>query len=494
MFTTIRRRGERPWGHVGSVAVTSLLLVVAGCGDTESTPSTSIAPVTSTATTTAGTMTPTTVTHTTPATTVPPITAAPVTVAHDEGPEVAVGQTLNRVWFLTASERLAPAYRDGTTAAASVRALLDGPVAGDIEGLVTLIPAGTELRSITMAGGVATVDLTGTFASGGGSLSMMGRIAQVVYTLTEFPGVERVAFALDGQPVEMIGGEGIIVSPSVGREDVTGFQPFVMVTSPLPGQTVSSPFLVSGQNSTHENTVEISLEADDGTPLVSTYTTGTGPIMDDLGNPVWGPYQASIAFDPGSATEGTLTVYESSMEDAGRRIVEFPLPVRFSGTATPGLPGASTAPVSTPEGVNGPGLTALLRDVRTGRHEGYERVVFEFVNDRVPGYSVQYVERPVIADPSGDEVSVTGDAILSVRLSWASGYDLTGDLGQVYIGSQRLSVGYPAVQEVVETGDFEAVLNWVIGVRTRPAFKVTTLTNPARVVIDIASAGTSPSA
>jgi hypothetical protein len=211
--------------------------------------------------------------------------------------------------------------------------------------------------------------------------------------------------------------------------------------------------------------------------------------MDDQGNPVWGPYAASIAFDPGSARQGTLTVYESSTEDAAARIVEIQVPVRFSGVAAPGLSGASLVPVSTPEGDNGPGLTALLRDVRTGRHDGYERVVFEFANDQVPGYSVQYVERPIIADPSGEEVSVTGDAILAVRLSWASGYDLTGDLGQVYTGSKWLPVGYPAIQELVETGDFEAVLNWVIGVRTRPAFKVTTLTDPARVVIDIASAG-----
>ncbi len=495
MSTTIRRRDERPLRHVGSAAVTSLLLLVAGCGGTEGTPSTSIAPATSIApVTSTATSTTTSIAPTTPATTASPTTAAPTTVAPDEGPVVAEGQTLNRIWFLTASERLAPAYRDGTTGAASMSALLAGPVAGDTEGLVSLIPAGTELRSIAVVDGVATVDLTGTFASGGGSLSMTGRIAQVVYTLTEFPGVDRVAFALDGQPTEMIGGEGIIVAPPVGRDDFVDFKPFITVTTPRPGETVSSPFLVSGQNSTNENNVEISLEADDGTPLVSTFATGTGPIMDDLGNPVWGPYQASIAFDPGSATEGTLMVYESSMEDAERRIVEIPVPVRFSRTATPGLPGASTAPVSTPEGVNGPGLTALLRDVRTGRHEGYERVVFEFANDRVPGYSVQYVEWPVIADPSGDEVSVTGDAILSVRLSWASGYDLTGDLGQVYTGSQRLSVGYPAIQQVVETGDFEAVLNWAIGVRTRPAFKVTTLTNPARVLIDIASAGTVPSA
>jgi hypothetical protein len=55
-----------------------------------------------------------------------------------------------------------------------------------------------------------------------------------------------------------------------------------------------------------------------------------------------------------------------------------------------------------------------------------------------------------------------------------------------------MSLAYPAIQSVVETGDFEGVLNWVIGVRTRPAFKVTTLPNPTRVVVDVASAGALP--
>jgi hypothetical protein len=49
--------------------------------------------------------------------------------------------------------------------------------------------------------------------------------------------------------------------------------------------------------------------------------------------------------------------------------------------------------------------------------------------------------------------------------------------------------GNPVIQEVVETGDFEAVLNWVIGVNGRTPFEVSTMTDPARVVIDIATTG-----
>ena len=158
-------------------------------------------------------------------------------------------------------------------------------------------------------------------------------------------------------------------------------------------------------------------------------------------------------------------------------------------TSTTLLPGAGTTPVSTPEGVNGPGLTALLDDVRTGRHDGYERVVFEFLGDRVPGYAAQYVDPPFTADPSDLPVAVDGDAFLRVRMAWASGYDLTGDLGQVYTGPDRIDVNAPVVQELVLLGDFEAVLSWVIGVDAEHPFRVTVLDESARIVIDIATAG-----
>ncbi len=154
---------------------------------------------------------------------------------------------------------------------------------------------------------------------------------------------------------------------------------------------------------------------------------------------------------------------------------------------TTGLPGAALTPVSTPPGDNGPGLTALLRDVRTGRHDAFERVVFEFAGDVLPGYAVQYVSPPFVADPSGEPVDVAGDAFLAVRMVWASGFDLSGDLGQVYTGPTRLTVGAPVVAELVQTGDFEAVLNWVIGVNGRRPFRVSTLVDPVRLVIDVST-------
>src|SRR5450756_1065047 len=85
--------------------------------------------------------------------------------------------------------RTVPATRAVATAA--VRELLAGP-ASDERGLLTMIPAGSQLLGITIDGSVATVDLTGAFESGGGSASMFGRLAQLIYTMTQFPTVDTV--------------------------------------------------------------------------------------------------------------------------------------------------------------------------------------------------------------------------------------------------------------------------------------------------------------
>jgi hypothetical protein len=42
------------------------------------------------------------------------------------------------------------------------------------------------------------------------------------------------------------------------------------------------------------------------------------------------------------------------------------------------------------------------------------------------------------------------------------------------------------VREIVETGDFEATLSWVVGVERLAPFAVFELSDPTRVVVDIA--------
>jgi hypothetical protein len=130
---------------------------------------------------------------------------------------------------------------------------------------------------------------------------------------------------------------------------------------------------------------------------------------------------------------------------------------------------------------------ALLDRIAVGRHEGYDRVVFQFRNG-LPGYRIEYVDPPLKEDGSGNPVSVQGNAIVLVRMDPASGFDLnTGEGVMVYKGPKRIhgsAAGTSVVQELVRTGDFEAVLSWAVGLSDKVDFLVRTATSPARLIVD----------
>ena len=122
-----------------------------------------------------------------------------------------------------------------------MNALLAGPQGLAAQtGMTTQIPAGTRLLGVSIAGGTATVDLSGSFQSGGGSLSMQLRVAQVVYTLTQFPTVQRVEFKLDGTAVQAIGGEGLMVT-DVTRSTFESVTPTILVEVAAAGRDGDVP-------------------------------------------------------------------------------------------------------------------------------------------------------------------------------------------------------------------------------------------------------------
>lgn len=145
------------------------------------------------------------------------------------------------------------------------------------------------------------------------------------------------------------------------------------------------------------------------------------------------------------------------------------------------LAGANTEP----KAGDAEGRGALV-DVRTGRHDGFDRVTFEFDGD-LPGYRIEYVDPPITEDATGDVVAVLGNALLQARFEPASGFDV--DTGEVtYDGPDHVTGnGTTNVLEVVGTGDFEAVMHFVIGLDSEAGFTVTTLSDPVRVVVDIES-------
>lgn len=122
-------------------------------------------------------------------------------------------------------ETLAPVHRRVTAGAtpalvaSSLEALLEGPSRGErLRGLASEIPPGTVLRGVAVSGGVATVDLGVSFAQGGGSSSILGRVWQVVYTASQFPNVSSVQLLIGGRRVDTLGGEGLLIGSPLRRQ------------------------------------------------------------------------------------------------------------------------------------------------------------------------------------------------------------------------------------------------------------------------------------
>ena len=130
------------------------------------------------------------------------------------------------VYFLDDSGHAIATKRTVTTkevAAAAIQALITGPTANEAaEGLGNAVPADSLLLGVQIANGTATVDMSREFEAGGGSSLILGRLAQLVYTLTEFDSVDQVQLLLDGQRVETFSGEGVVVGDPLTRADFAG--------------------------------------------------------------------------------------------------------------------------------------------------------------------------------------------------------------------------------------------------------------------------------
>ncbi|MEU8900801.1 hypothetical protein AB0C65_33390 [Nocardia sp. NPDC048505] len=134
------------------------------------------------------------------------------------------------------------------------------------------------------------------------------------------------------------------------------------------------------------------------------------------------------------------------------------------------------------------GTTAALTDIRSGRHECFDRLVFD-LSGPVSGYHVGYVDR-VTMDGSGAPVPLRGGAFLSVAV-YAPAYDSSGN--STYHPTDRAELtgvtGYNTFRQVAWAGSFEGQTTVGLGVRARLPFRVFTLDGPgsgSRVVLDVA--------
>lgn len=240
------------------------------------------------------------------------------------------GTNAYRIW-LVRGEHLFVVTREGpeteSVGAEAVKQLLAGPTDEEtVADVGTVIPAGTRFLALDIDGGTATVDLTSEYESGGGSASMFARLAQVVYTLTEFPTVERVSFMLDGEPVDVFSGEGIVLEKPVTRTDYEELLPPILVDSPSFGDSVSSPFEVTGTANVFEANVTAQLLDQNGKELVSRFTTAT------CGTGCRGDFSVELPYQSPVEQPGTLVVHDDDADGDGKPGFEVRIPVTISQT------------------------------------------------------------------------------------------------------------------------------------------------------------------
>ncbi len=140
-----------------------------------------------------------------------------------------------------------------------------------------------------------------------------------------------------------------------------------------------------------------------------------------------------------------------------------------------------------PKVADGARPSVSVTDVRTGRHNGFDRVVFEIGGQGQAGWDIRYVDQARAAG-SGRLIDVGGDAVLQVSLTnVALPQDAPAGV-EPWHGPERLQLpGTGPIVEVVEDTIFEGVQTFFVGMTDRVPFQVNRFDSPQRVVLDVAA-------
>jgi hypothetical protein len=128
----------------------------------------------------------------------------------------------------------------------------------------------------------------------------------------------------------------------------------------------------------------------------------------------------------------------------------------------------------------GPAGQVTQTDVRVGEHDGYDRMVFEFAGDDLPGYRIKYVASAAQCG-SGMNVPLQGSAILEVSFNNTVAHDLSGPT----VVNSNPTPGFPTLKEIEGICDFEGIVQWAAGMSSMQPFRVFELSGPTRLVIDV---------
>lgn len=233
-------------------------------------------------------------------------TAPGATSSQDTAGEVSLQTWFTRQGKLFGTQHGVPATV--SVGRAALNQLLAGPSSAEYAaGVRSQIPAGTQLLGLTISARTATVDLSSSFVSAAGPSVMPLRIAQVVYTLGQFPTVTGVLFKVDGQGVTVLGGVPVQGPQTTAMYD--GYLPAIVVQNPAIGEQVSSPVTVSGTADVFEAVVSVRILDSAGNQIARTFGTAS------CGTGCRGGYSVPVSYSVTRQMPGTIEVFESSAKD-----------------------------------------------------------------------------------------------------------------------------------------------------------------------------------
>ncbi len=154
-----------------------------------------------------------------------PTPPTPTTAQSPKPVQPPVEETVQVYWLNDANNKIevvpnAITLKDTDQSSEILEAALKQLLAGPVNpAFTTTIPEGTKLRDVSVKPDGVHVDLSEEFTSGGGSASMTGRVAQVLYTASTLDPTTKVWIEVEGKPLEVLGGEGIELEQPLTREN-----------------------------------------------------------------------------------------------------------------------------------------------------------------------------------------------------------------------------------------------------------------------------------
>ena len=115
--------------------------------------------------------------------------------------------------------RKVPANASDSPLAFAIQELLKGPTPEEkAQGFYSEIPAGTKLVALNAQKDSITINLSKEFTTGGGSNSMVQRLEQVKQTAYSVDSAHQISLAVEGKPLDTLGGEGLEVPDTMKRD------------------------------------------------------------------------------------------------------------------------------------------------------------------------------------------------------------------------------------------------------------------------------------